>query len=1814
MSPVTPLPQTDSETPQTPYLDSYAFGRIIELATATGIPDITRHSLTNLLKILEPDPNLQRLFLVFDNLQLTYDLVSDICQGQWKPIGRQILDTQKTAEALLTRRDFFNEYIPDLDRKAHAKGYYSRKASVRGSIGKHPLWCTFVDEPVQELAFGQYRHLLAQILVSLTVLANHPAKHLIARTKYRALEAVRVLADERTSREFLNLPSAILAPDAYLAEIEQLPADYRIHDVEGILGDALDFIAHTAEPHLSGSDDENEELIPTDLPIEIIPPDLGEVIDPVDIAPGRYSILAGSSLLPKHLEYVTGAQISKSLAKANQLFPFSWSSLSSYDVDILLDLLSEQGGEPSDSARLRAKSILQLMFWAGLTEDRLAVLPLFSPQSDQSEFLNPQTGTLRLRSDYPRLKMPMRAEARQQLFPRQEHIDIPLPSFAMETITTYLAARGEAPSLLVFQLSPGEIRSEALGALRATKKAAPSLLNLHRIQTYLQNRLARTWIGDPALAVLTLGKETFLGRTKVHYASTDAYNLAELYRKTAHEILGKETYEPQYPLAESLHVGTPKRPKVETVRKLAGDLVDRIKAATAKKSRITVEEFVEFHNLYTAYTVLVVSFSTGHRAVSCPYLYKSAYDQKSGFCVVRDKDTTDYYHTRLIGLPDICTAQLRHYQTYLDLLIGAQGNTAKAASPADKKQAPEQPLILLHIIEGRIVATDVRPKTLGPIYEGLGYFVSLNAQRSFLKSELQEAGCAPDAIELFLGHWEIGEEGFTRSSSLFPADYKEEIKKYLPPLLREIGLAPLRGLTRIAPDFRLDPLDIPKTTPRQTRRKDNKTSQWQPDRLPGEPWYRALGTVFREQSFDTAFSAEQKWVLQRLQEKLPALYDATEEQGLCQKELDDFYRKLAGRGVDPISTYKRQVFMYRALSFAKQDYGWDFTLPPPPKVIPKERNLIRPQLGQQLGNFRDLERKFVKDLENPPPQERTLRAGQILLSAILFGMLHHRNWFEGFMPALAQGMYQFGDWLWLDLWAKNESPKGDEERLVLQMNPRRYRRWVADPVTQMIIYRWLRLHPEDRELLPDIDPAKAVAGYLKHLDRSFKAAEAKFTALAKLGTAAATISTPPFLTAYARNLLLSASLPDERWLRAACGRTVPLRRAARETVHINGLPAKSYLRSHQNDLRKSLCQLIEAHKNDPDGNRQRIRSYLEEHQGQLNPVMQLLAGWGIYLFSDKTSPRDRHIKKGPLAESTVTNYLTLIADPLFAACRSDNPLEFDDEEYRETYEQFASFAKHKLKISQRTKSTSAAAQGYVKVMQTLQLFHRYLEICYDAPYVMLDDLIGKESPDRYSHVSANILTEEDYLRVLSALNWQSPALTRLQTMQVCALALLYRTGMRRNEMLGLRLKDIAVSDQIQILMRPHRGRRGKTRSAKRRLLFSLRATEKEQALFRKLLSQRSAEPGTKPDSYLFTSSAYDDEMISDEELLGKTRQLLKEITQDEAAVIHHCRHSFDSLLVCHQMVREDIELTTVPAFFQSGLATPLHPDMQQSIMGNEVTGRKKLHATAILMGHADVPTGLHHYVHLCDFLCGYYARHITAAPDLNAKAIASLTGTSEKRGHQLRLEVGHPLLRPLALHAARHSTQLEHPLLTQATPPGLLRPEETSNREVLPSFDHAYRAYLAQTGHRALKRGGGQLPLLRTWYDNMLKLPPRRQVRLIRVAGKLAQDCRRDYLEIDNFQRARDCFDLIGACGIDDGLLRVTYHGSRWYRAEQRHRGLQRWEEKIGRKFPTGEKTQINNSYGCIRIHYENKSGRSLFSLFRTFFSLIPGTSLQGDL
>jgi hypothetical protein len=81
----------------------------------------------------------------------------------------------------------------------------------------------------------------------------------------------------------------------------------------------------------------------------------------------------------------------------------------------------------------------------------------------------------------------------------------------------------------------------------------------------------------------------------------------------------------------------------------------------------------------------------------------------------------------------------------------------------------------------------VRPKLIEPLLKPY-LDVAANTHRRFLRTELVERHCPHEIVDAFMGHWQHGEEPFGQFSSFSFAHYVATLRRYLEPLLTEIGI------------------------------------------------------------------------------------------------------------------------------------------------------------------------------------------------------------------------------------------------------------------------------------------------------------------------------------------------------------------------------------------------------------------------------------------------------------------------------------------------------------------------------------------------------------------------------------------------------------------------------------------------------------------------------------------------------------------------------------------------------------------------------------------------------------------------------------------------------------------------------------------------------------------------------------------------------------------------------------------------------------------------------------------------------------------
>lgn len=187
----------------------------------------------------------------------------------------------------------------------------------------------------------------------------------------------------------------------------------------------------------------------------------------------------------------------------------------------------------------------------------------------------------------------------------------------------------------------------------------------------------------------------------------------------------------------------------------------------ARTGRPGGERLRHAHNALTSYTLLMLIWHTGARAVD-EMVDLTQYDPHSGFLGISDKDGDDYADARVAWLPEMVQDQIRAYQRCTQ--------TLSRAHPLDFE--PDGSLFYLSKTWAH------EPLTLKNIRRHLKqYRFRLNSQRHYLRTRLRELEVPGQAVDALLGHGSRGHEPYAQYSAYSPARLKADIA----PALEKLG-------------------------------------------------------------------------------------------------------------------------------------------------------------------------------------------------------------------------------------------------------------------------------------------------------------------------------------------------------------------------------------------------------------------------------------------------------------------------------------------------------------------------------------------------------------------------------------------------------------------------------------------------------------------------------------------------------------------------------------------------------------------------------------------------------------------------------------------------------------------------------------------------------------------------------------------------------------------------------------------------------------------------------------------------------------------
>lgn len=494
---------------------------------------------------------------------------------------------------------------------------------------------------------------------------------------------------------------------------------------------------------------------------------------------------------------LTGKTQVKHLQMANQMLPWDYANLTCQEIhNVINGLLSEyekciRGSyENLNIVELETIIAVLISFATGSSIDRVLNVKVVADGKfrdyDLALFIN-QVGKIsewQIKSVFPNYKTSLR-EPETIVRRRVEHLLLPDLIGVDQLIISFMKKRGKKLSSRsqIFTRSEAQYKKEFKRLRQIIGES--ERVTLGKIQKVVFQRCVYA-TGDIADAVALTGNPHRLSATKCHYYAPNIYDLVQCYLGIIDDLSKKCEFRLKHSpeayavpdSAKSFCLGSRACAKHTAVVSEVRRLKEKLKSAAHYS---TWEEFIQYHNLYTFYTVQMVAFATGLRAVTDPIPDGEAIDRVGLILAISDKDDANYSKSRITHLPSQVLEQLRYFEEHCRTVWAAAGQRLKIEKPITGN-----PRFLIKLGARKKLIEPIKPSTLQSFLDD---FLGLpaNAHRRFLRTELRERGCPAEVVDAFMGHASLGEEPWGRFSALAVERYKGGLQQYLFPLFDSLG-------------------------------------------------------------------------------------------------------------------------------------------------------------------------------------------------------------------------------------------------------------------------------------------------------------------------------------------------------------------------------------------------------------------------------------------------------------------------------------------------------------------------------------------------------------------------------------------------------------------------------------------------------------------------------------------------------------------------------------------------------------------------------------------------------------------------------------------------------------------------------------------------------------------------------------------------------------------------------------------------------------------------------------------------------------------
>ena len=987
------------------------------------------------------------------------------------------------------------------------------------------------------------------------------------------------------------------------------------------------------------------------------------------------------------------------------------------------------------------------------------------------------------------------------------------------------------------------------------------------------------------------------------------------------------------------------------------------------------EALVAAHNAMALYTLEMLIFATGHRAVSDPFFDLGNFDLPNQIVLIEDKVVSTAHQARIAWLPPLAVSQFEHYLSHLRslsrLLRGSNPALANQIWAVAESTYPH-PIPLFFFLEehdGDLEWMRMQPATLESML-GNKWELPLNTNRHLLSTWLHTNGCPSEFIDAQLGHVEAGCYPFSGRSALSPDSIGKTIRPLLQRYLVEQGWEKIEGID--AP--RRYPIILPSPRSRDLQstrlfgphaRTANREAVWRKDAI--------LVTSLIGSALPLGPSkAIPDDVIDSLQNRLLSEYS------------DD------GRVLIRLSLFRRHLISLRRK-------GYQVKIPGRLALISREPTFFSIDSSKEAAQFREIRERFLTYLSSrsgqPPMPE--VRLAEILISSCIFGAQSSPQFLELLAKGFHDRICRRGDRVFVDISRTPAAP---------------VRRWFPDNVSWALIVGYSKQVSADSAMPSAEKLNDYLIEILSIIDAPYpRKAPSKrkprilLDHLASLSRSYWRFRLPGSVRAYAEGEYTCASIPLPNWIRFVSdkrGSFEPHLSAPDPIAYIDDI--QPILRLEQANIDFKLAKqcwtdlarcLGKSSKSKPEDALARsnarkkdietkIFSYLKDGKGDVPPIIQLVAAWILHLCRSGTS------KTPDVRASTVAKYARTIGEKLNALAYDVDFLSQSDVAVEDIYRKVL-------------ETVSCENRSYVA--GRLKEFHAFLVSCYAMPTLDWSEIIDEDSLEADA-VDAGIVSLSEYYEALEAILSDQSCTRRDQLLRATILFFAYRFGLRTGEIFRLTVSDIILLDGVLIVY-VRNSIYGETKSSNgvRQLPLLGALSDAEHKLVKQWLSHIETFSDGDHLAALFSDVESKRYIANRSTCVSAVVEVLRKVTGEPETRLRHLRHT------CATRLHLAMFFDEAPSGFVGQLYNALWGEMtpqavRSILIGDARVSRRGLYAMAMYMGHGSPDITHRHYIHLADVLLKEWIDR--ELPGIDDKPLAYACQTSYANVRQLRSRHG----------------------------------------------------------------------------------------------------------------------------------------------------------------------------------------------------------------